>query len=432
MTERRYSNIPGRIIAIYFVVYAFIVTYIDGHLYCIPDIHTYVLMPVSVFAIFCFIYYLRDGIRVSICTVPLLLYGVYVSLRYVIEGTLDMLAIWGCLLILIMISESITLHKNFPYWIVLVFGYLQFASIIIQILFPSFFNNNLAVLFRSYETIVEWSHSYGFSGFSFQVGFASLSLIFAEGYCLAKLFDYSLERKKRLLYSFQFLIFVIAIGLTGKRGTFAIAVSIPFLMLIINKRTRMIGILVSLIGLVLGLSSVFVLYKFNSVLQGRHLLSRLSDSVVKLFERGDFSSGRLFLWRRAVDVFKEYPVFGTGMHTYWYYSGTGMDPHNTYLETLSEQGIIGFVLLIVSIVICLVKTIHLKNDDKKATAFALSFSLFIQLEQILDSFLENSMTTNIIELIMYLFAIAILNSVVESEEKDYRHLYLGPRHKTQD
>ena len=426
MTEKGYSNdLYGRILAACLVIYAFIVTYIEGSLRCIPNIHTYVLIPVSVFAGFCFFYYLRNGLRIFIWSIPLIVYGLYVSIRYILAGTQDRLAIWICLLILIMISESIKLHKSFPYWIVLVFGYIQLSSMVIQIVSPSFFNNHIAILFTTHEAIVEWSRSYGFSGFYFQVGFASLCLIFSEGFCLAKLFDRSITGKKRFVFLLQFALFVIAIALTGKRGTFAIAIIIPILMLIINRSTRKLGIIVSLIGIALGVAAVFVLYKYNSIFQGKRLLNRLSDSVVTFFGGGDFSSERLFLWKRAIDVFKEHPLFGTGMHTYWYYSGTGMDPHNTYFEALCEQGIVGFALLVASFVLCLVKTVHLKNNENTVTSFALSFSLFIQLEQILDSILENSMTTNIIELIMYLCAIAILNSVAVSEENESQSIRLG-------
>lgn len=426
MTDKRYSNDTyGRILAACLVIYAFIVTYIDGHLYCIPNIHSYVLIPVSAFAGFCFFYYLRNGLRISPCIIPLITYGLYVSIRYIIAGTEDMLAIWGCLLILIMISESVRLHQSFPYWIVLVFGYFQFASMIFQIVFPSFYNNHFAILFTSYEAIAAWSQSYGYSGFCFQVGFASLCLVFSVGFCLAKLFDSSIQGKKRFFYYLQLALFIIAIVLTGKRGTFAIAIIIPVIMLIFNRSTRKIGVIVVLAGLVLGSLSIFILFKYREAFQGHHLLERLSYSVAVLFDKGDFSSGRLFLWERAIDVFKEHPLFGTGMHTYWYYSGTGMDPHNTYLETLCEQGIIGFVLLASSFVVCLIKTIRLKNKGNNATAFALSFSMFIQLEQILDSFLENSMTTNIIELIMYLCAIAIVNSVAVSEESESQSICFG-------
>jgi len=426
MTEKGYSNdLYGRILVACLVIYAFIVTYIEGSLRCIPNIHTYVLIPVSVFAGFCFFYYLRNGLRIFIWSIPLIVYGLYVSIRYILAGTQDRLAIWICLLILIMISESIKLHKSFPYWIVLVFGYIQLASMIIQIVLPSFFNDHIAVLFTTYDAIVAWSLGYGFTGFYFQVGFASLCLIFSEGFCLAKLFDSSIQGKKRFFYYLQLALFIIAIALTGKRGTFAIAIIIPVIMLIFNRSTRKIGVIVALAGLVLGSLSIFILYKYREAFQGHHLLERLSYSVAVLFDKGDFSSGRLFLWEQAIDVFKEHPLFGTGMHTYWYYSGTGMDPHNTYFETLCEQGIVGFGLLVTSFVICLVKTIRLKNGENKATAFALSFSLFIQLEQILDSFLENSMTTNIIELIMYLCAIAILNSVAVSEENESQSIRFG-------
>ena len=40
----------AKILAAILVIYAYIVTYIDGHLYAIPNVHTYVLLPIAAFA----------------------------------------------------------------------------------------------------------------------------------------------------------------------------------------------------------------------------------------------------------------------------------------------------------------------------------------------------------------------------------------------
>lgn len=413
--DEKKTYIFGKILAVVLVIYAFGVTYISGSLVSVPNVHTYVLVPISAFAAFCLIYYLRDGMRLTTGIIPILIYGLYVSVRYFMEGTQNMPAIWLCMIIVILISGEVELHKVFPFKLVLILGYLQFAGMLVQILFPGFYYENLAVMFVGNENIVEWSEHYGFSGFMFQVGFASLSLIFAEGYCISEAFNCYENRKKRIVFLLQAILFIIAICLTGKRGTFAIAMIIPILILIIDKRTRKAGILILVSGLLIVSISIFLLYRFNSLLEGKYLVGRLSDTVVEILNGQDFSSERFFLWSKALEIFNEHPLFGTGMHTYWFYSGTGMDPHNTYLETLSEQGIIGFTLLLVSIIWCFVSSIQLKNKDSRTVSSAVSFALFIQLEQILDSFVENSMTTNIIELIMYLFAIAILNSATVSQ-----------------
>lgn len=54
------------------------------------------------------------------------------------------------------------------------------------------------------------------------------------------------------------------------------------------------------------------------------------------------SSGRKQLWDKALSLFYENPIFGTGFNTYYFLMG--LDTHNVYLKILSEQGIIGIFI----------------------------------------------------------------------------------------
>ncbi|MBP5161949.1 MAG: hypothetical protein ILP16_03125, partial [Spirochaetales bacterium] len=99
MKTENTNTIFAKVLAICMVVYAYIVTYIDGHLYAIPNVHTYVLVPVVAYAAFCFLYYLRDGLRITTSSVVFMVYGIYVVLRYVLAGIQDLMAIWGCMVI---------------------------------------------------------------------------------------------------------------------------------------------------------------------------------------------------------------------------------------------------------------------------------------------------------------------------------------------
>jgi putative inorganic carbon (HCO3(-)) transporter len=58
---------------------------------------------------------------------------------------------------------------------------------------------------------------------------------------------------------------------------------------------------------------------------------------------------RLDLWTHALDLFKSNPVFGVGFGGFGFTVPKGelTDTHNFYLKTLAEQGLIGFVVLLI-------------------------------------------------------------------------------------
>lgn len=57
------------------------------------------------------------------------------------------------------------------------------------------------------------------------------------------------------------------------------------------------------------------------------------------------TSGRMGLWKTALELFKENPVFGIGWEQFMNHNTYEHDVHNTYLQWLCESGMVGFVLL---------------------------------------------------------------------------------------
>lgn len=72
------------------------------------------------------------------------------------------------------------------------------------------------------------------------------------------------------------------------------------------------------------------------------------------FGGGEITNGRIWFWEYALEQFKEHPIFGLGWggfkHSYFtaigHYSSTSqyVDTHNTFLQILCEQGIVGILL----------------------------------------------------------------------------------------
>jgi O-antigen ligase len=77
-------------------------------------------------------------------------------------------------------------------------------------------------------------------------------------------------------------------------------------------------------------------------IEGTFLEEAEGTEVVSIGETHVSTAGRSHLWDKAVDIFSENPIVGKGFNTYQRL--TEWDTHSTYLKTLAEQGIIGFIL----------------------------------------------------------------------------------------
>jgi O-antigen ligase len=99
------------------------------------------------------------------------------------------------------------------------------------------------------------------------------------------------------------------------------------------------------------------------VLLGSILLAAMPSSFYgRIQEAGQTGgAGRLDIWKVGFEMFKHYPLVGTGlgnfMIVYQQYAGFSpkfhgfmRSPHNTYLNVLVDLGILGFVLFLIAIV----------------------------------------------------------------------------------
>lgn len=87
-------------------------------------------------------------------------------------------------------------------------------------------------------------------------------------------------------------------------------------------------------------------------------LSSLKNNLVQVMLKMDIV--RTHLWREAILIIKDFPIFGCGLNTYSIvapmYKSTlpeaGFYPHNSYLQMAAETGIVGlasFILVMISL-----------------------------------------------------------------------------------
>jgi putative inorganic carbon (HCO3(-)) transporter len=161
--------------------------------------------------------------------------------------------------------------------------------------------------------------------------------LFAAGIVKTKKTDISSVSDHFVLYFgklkiFSFMFFVIAaicLGLTYSRGAWVAFCFSLGIFAVLNRK--------------LFLPFVLTIIIFFSVFYPKLLEERLPINSMATFY---WQNNRLGYWQRALDIIKDYPVFGAGTNTYSlvsqrYINGWGGYPHNSYLQLFSETGLIG-------------------------------------------------------------------------------------------
>lgn len=199
---------------------------------------------------------------------------------------------------------------------------------------------------------------------------SSYYLSFCAAYCVFYVFFNQI--KNRSLWSSLVYIVIImmiilcAIGciLGGGRGAFVYLVIISAYLvyrIIGNKKKGKVGYLVMLVGVAIALvyfASRFQVFESVGA-------SRVAESLTT-------DEGRMGLWEKAMDSFKESPIIGHGLGSVWW--EVGFYSHNILADLLVETGIIGTVIIMSVLIKCVVKIIKLSKSNTMAMFLLLVFS----------------------------------------------------------
>jgi O-antigen ligase len=143
------------------------------------------------------------------------------------------------------------------------------------------------------------------------------------------------DKRRRLLFFATILLGLYPLFFSYSRGAYVAALGVLFFFGLVKKRSLLILILILFISWQTLLPSTVV--------------ERVKMTKTEEGELEHSAAGRLDLWSHAMDLFKKNPILGVGWggfrftvpETFKY-----TDTHNLYLKTLSEQGIIGLILLL--------------------------------------------------------------------------------------
>ena len=197
-------------------------------------------------------------------------------------------------------------------------------------------------------------------------------------------FAFALDSKKKKLW-LMVLLFVAALLFTQKRGPLiAVAAAIVITYFVANS-----GALSKRLNKIIVLSIVIV--------AAMYIANMVFPSLFAVFERFSDSdnilTNRDYLWKYAIDMFKEKPFFG---HGWGYYpnnlslrigtvSVSEMNAHNIYLQLLAETGIVGTLCFLIPMISNLflsfktIKTMKSCDSETKLSVQPMYFSLCMQI-----------------------------------------------------
>lgn len=164
-----------------------------------------------------------------------------------------------------------------------------------------------------------------------------LGISLAIGVCCI-LYKLDFKRLWNTVLSFMgILLFIYIVVLTGSRKSFiSIALIVVYWLIFVAfkevGRAKLKGIIMSALLVIIGYSIL------NVMLKDSLLFLRLFD----LFRSGD--NTRTGMYKVAIELFMQSPIFGIGFNNYRILSGYGTYSHSTYAEALSCTGIFGSFL----------------------------------------------------------------------------------------
>lgn len=336
---------------------------------------------------------------------------------YFFRMTLEYFTTWSICLIIMLIAATNSLYlRTLPLKLIFWSGMFALLGIFVQMYFPNFYYSRISVLFVNNDIIEGWIDGYGYAGFTPQLGSTSSILIYGEVALLYMKDD--LQKKwirKKFIYNFLVILIIIGVLLTGKRLISALAMALPFMVYFFS--TKLIAKKLFLIFSTIFMAYVFFLF-FASNLDfflENQLFHRFARSYLEMEAGGDITSGRADLYDMAWNTFLKHPAFGVGVGGFKAATGATMAVHNTYLQVLCEQGVVGFTVYIIPIVYCFFYTlgIYEKNKGTMLKQY-MNMSLAFQLIYIIYGLTGNMNIGS--GYIMYFIGIAIAICV----EKNYK------------
>lgn len=188
-------------------------------------------------------------------------------------------------------------------------------------------------------------------------------------------FTYFLCHATSLRNRFGLLLCILTNILTFSRGGLIAIILVFSLYIIMNEPLKKLKLVVSLVSSLMVVTSVAIVFlKFD-------LLGILESRIIDFSNDG--GSGRFALWMRAWDYFSTHMILGIGAFNFSDYNlfqyGDTLTVHNTFLDILSESGLLGLFFYLLFIFFVLVQLIHQRVHKEKPYLFLTFIGYMLQI-----------------------------------------------------
>ena len=288
--------------------------------------------------------------------------------------------------------------------ILFLFSCIHMIFSLISFFLPSIFNNIiLKVLPNNLSLNISRFMSKGlYPGITDQIGRNAFYITIGISIVFSELLAFGKSKSRYIILMLLFLTLL----LTGKRGHLvANFMSILFVSSVYSKINGK-NIILNLLKILLSILTVFVVMI--------NIFPESAAPIVRFIERigGDLTSGRIFLYKKAIELFEQKPLFGWGPGVFNNMFETGT--HNLYLQLLCENGMVGFTLfcsiLVINLTYSLKKVKQNFSIQNKNYDYYLIFSLYIQIFYIVYGLTGNPLNDGFI-LLLYLIASSIQHTL---------------------
>jgi len=237
-------------------------------------------------------------------------------------------------------SQEIFFQRYLPYFVFFFMGFIlskkSFKNLYICLI--AFLFSSIIFLIGAIRDYLLFHPDRLFTVFGKSFIFISEFLLFILPLSYA-LFIFSQDKILKILGFINLTLSIPVLVLHGSRGTWIITLFTLFILSLFNFRRALCWFL-SLLTLVV------ILIFANPYLRSR------AETLTAPLSRQTLSD-RIDLARASLEIFKKYPIFGAGLGMFEYlYKPVRYEPtyihyhaHSTFLEVLSEMGILGFVFL---------------------------------------------------------------------------------------
>ena len=230
--------------------------------------------------------------------------------------------------------------------------------------------------------------------------------------------------KKKFVFEFLLLIFLISCFFTGERMAFiSVFLTIPLSIILFKNQRKVL-----LLFLTLTICFAPFAAKNTRFHEIKNIITQKDDekSYFYNFKNNIYNildkSGHLPLFVTSKEIWKDHILFGSGINTFgvycsyekyksqkkFKYGSCSTHPHNYYMEILNETGIIGFFIIfsfIILVIFQAIKKIYFsKNNNYLLKSYLISILIFLI---VLSS---GSFFNNFISIIFYL-NITLLSSL---------------------